>query len=298
MASDILFLGLGYSALPLAERLVREGHRVTGTTRAAAKAMQIAGRGIAPLGWQAPAPLPRGPVEAADFLVVSTAPSEGGCPSLAGLEALGPHPFIRAPRILYLSSSGVYGDHEGAWIDEEAVCRPGTERGKARLAAERAWQGFAEANHAELTLCRLAGIYGPGRSAIDSLSGETKGARAGLTRRIHKPGHVFNRIHRDDIAEGLHALIRTAAPVPILNFADDEPSAPSDPITFAAELLGIEPPPFQDFEEIEAELSPMARSFYAESKRLENDRLKELIGRLAYPTYREGLRAVFEARSR
>jgi nucleoside-diphosphate-sugar epimerase len=294
--ADILFVGLGYSVSPLAEQLAREGHQVTGTTRGPAKAMQLAGRGIKPLVWEAPVPLPKQVVEAADVIIISTPPNEEACPALEAIKAAGPHPFIKASRLLYLSSSGVYGDHGGAWVDEESVCEPATARGTARLTVENAWRDFAGQTHAELTLCRLAGIYGPGRSAVDSLSGDTPGARAGLTRRIHKPGHVFNRIHRDDIARGLQSLIRAASVPDIVNFADDEPSPPADPITYASELLGIEPPPLQPFEEVERELSPMARSFYAESKRLKNDRLNELVGGLLFPSYREGLRAIAEAR--
>ncbi|MCQ8183878.1 SDR family oxidoreductase [Parvularcula maris] len=296
--TDVLVLGLGYTAAPFAAKLASAGCNVAGTTRSPSKAMQIAGTGVSPLVWGAGGNLPRDRIEEADLLVVSTPPGDDGCPALHALQGFGPRPFIRAPQILYLSSSGVYGDHGGGWVDEEMECRPGTERGKARLAAERTWADFAEENGATLTLCRLAGIYGPGRSAVDSLSGDTTGARAGLTRRLEKPGHVFNRIHRDDIVRGLYALAEAENPPAIVNFADDEPSPPADPITFAAELLGIEPPPLQRFEDIEEELSPMARSFYAESKRLGNGRLRELVGTLTYPTYREGLRAIAEMRRR
>ena len=291
---EALFIGLGYSVRPLAERLVREGWKVTGTTRDRTRAMTIAASGIAPLVWESPAPLPGETVTQADAIIVSTGPEGEACPAARAISGT---PIFSTTRILYLSSSGVYGDTGGAWIDETAPCHPSTERGIERLAAEQDWERIAERSQARLTLCRLAGIYGPGRSAIDSLSGDTPGARAGLSRRLIKPGQVFNRIHRDDIASGLHALLHTDEPPSVVNFADDEPSPPADPITFAAELLGIEPPPEVAFEDVEAELSPMAKSFYAENKRLRNERLKALPGfELQYPSYREGLTAIFRAR--
>lgn len=291
---SVLFIGLGYSARPLAERLASEGWDVTATTRDRTKAMTFPAKGLKPLVWESPAPLPAEVVENADAIVVSTAPDDGHCPAahaVAGIK------FWTAPQILYLSSSGVYGDHGGDWVDEETPCTPSTERGKARLTAENDWRKVAEHSGARLTLCRLAGIYGPGRSALDSLSGDTPGARAGLSRRLVKPGHVFNRIHRDDIARGLFALLEAEAPSGIVNFADDEPSPSADPITYAAELLGIDPPPEFGFDDIKDELSPMARSFYAENKRLRNDRLHSLVGNLLYPSYREGLQAILAARS-
>lgn len=286
---EALFIGLGYSARPVAEHLARTGWSVTGTTRDRSKALALSASGIRPLVWESPSPLPKAAVESADAVIVSVAPGPDGCPAAAAVD---PSSLIGRTRILYLSSSGVYGDTGGAWIDETAECNPETERGRQRLAAEADWAAHAQGSGAELVLCRLAGIYGPGRSAVDSLRGDTPGARAGLSRRLVKPGQVFNRIHRDDIARGLIALLEAEHPPAIVNFADDEPSPPADPITLAAELLGIEPPPEVRFEDIEHELSPMARSFYAENKRLRNDRLKALIGPLTYPTYREGLAAI------
>ena len=160
----------------------------------------------------------------------------------------------------------------------------------ARLAAEAGWRDLAEGRGARLTLCRLAGIYGPGRNAVASLRGDTRGKRSGLSQRVIKPGQVFNRIHRDDIASGLRALLRAEAPPDIVNFCDDEPCPPQDVIAYAAQLLGVAPSPEVSFEQ--AELSDMARSFYAENKRLRNDRLKALPDfSLRYPSYREGLQA-------
>lgn len=286
------FIGLGYSVRPLAEQLAREGWEVIGTTRDRAKAMTLPAHGIKPVVWEAPSPLPEDDLERADALIISTGPTAEGCPAAHGV---GRAQIFTTTQIVYLSSSGVYGDFGGAWVDEDTPCDPTTDRGIHRLAAEKAWQTIAETTGAQLTLCRLTGIYGPGRSAVDSLRGNTPGARAGLSRRLVKRGHVFNRIHRDDIVRGLHALLTIEQPPDIINFADDEPSPPADPVTYAAELLDREPPPLVRFEDIQAELSPMARSFYAENKRLRNDRLKSLLGELTFPSYREGLAAIKKA---
>ncbi|MEO1042211.1 MAG: SDR family oxidoreductase [Pseudomonadota bacterium] len=290
----VLFVGLGYSVHPLAERLQHEGWQVIGTTRSRKKAETLRTASIEPIIWEAGAPLNARDALNHDAVVISVAPKDGSCPVATALA----HelPKKATTQILYLSSSGVYGDFAGDWVDETTPCRPGTERGIARLAAEQQWLALAAKVGARLTLCRLAGIYGPGRNAVESLAGDTPGARAGLTRRLIKPGQVFNRIHRDDIAEGLHALLHTNKPPDIVNFTDNEPGPPADVITHAASLLGIDPPPEVQFEDIKDELSAMARSFYAENKRLKNDRLHALVGALRHPTYREGLAAIANAR--
>ncbi|MEM1409746.1 MAG: SDR family oxidoreductase [Pseudomonadota bacterium] len=288
-----LFLGLGYSARPLAERLHQEGWAVSGTTRSEAKAETLKETGVEPVVWTAENPLPQSVADDIACLIISIGPNGEHCPAAAALQSM------RLPaglQILYLSSAGVYGDYGGAWIDEESPCRPGTERGRSRLAAENAWHELAQKSGASLTLCRLAGIYGPERNAVQSLRGDTPGARAGLSRRLIKPGQVFNRIHRDDIAAGLWSLLTMEAAPSIVNFADDHPSPPAEPITYAAEILGIDPPPEVRYEDIENELSPMARSFYAENKRMRNARLKALPQfTLLYPSYREGLAAIHAA---
>ncbi|MEM9810219.1 MAG: NAD-dependent epimerase/dehydratase family protein, partial [Pseudomonadota bacterium] len=193
MGSSAFCIGLGYSIRPLADDLLHEGWSVTGTTRSQDKAEALRKDGLQAKIWDSTRDkLDPETVFASDVVIVSVAPSEGTCPVI---KALGDVSGIRSNgQILYLSSSGVYGDYDGAWIDETATCRPGTARGKDRLAAENQWTMLAERTGCRLTLCRLAGIYGPGRSAIDSLSGDTKGARAGLSRRVVKPGQVFNRI--------------------------------------------------------------------------------------------------------
>ena len=188
----------------------------------------------------------------------------------------------------YLSTTGVYGDHGGGWVDEGAALTPATERGRARVAAEAEWAALADRTGAALHVFRLAGIYGPGRGPFAKV-------RAGTARRIVKPGQVFSRIHVDDIAAVLLASIDRPADAAdggrVYNVCDDDPAPPQDVLAHAAHLLGLPPPPAVDF--AEADLSPMARSFYAESKRVRNDRIKaELDVRLRHPTYRDGLAAL------
>ena len=280
---DLFAIGAGYSVWDLLLVKARAGHRVAATSRSEQKVAELNAAGIEGIPWTGGEPLN---APAADAIIVAVPPNEDGCPVLAAL----PSGALSGIRVLYLSSSGVYGDHDGAWIDEDTPCRPGTDRGRRRLRAERAWNERARDEGATLVSCRLAGIYGPGRSAVDSLRGDTGGARAGLAQRVVKPEQVFNRIHRDDITAGLDALWHAAAPPPVVNFADDAPSPPQDVIAYAAALLGRPVPPAIPFEE--AELSPMARSFYAENKRLRNDRLKAVRGPLRYPSYAEGLSAI------
>jgi nucleoside-diphosphate-sugar epimerase len=185
----------------------------------------------------------------------------------------------------YLSTVGVYGDWHGEWVDEATVCQPISERSLLRLKVERAWLDFADETGKRVELFRLSGIYGPGRSSvIDNL-------RAGTARRIVKPGQVFNRIHVDDIARVLAAAIDKEAMHRIYNVSDDEPAPSQDVVAYAAELLGMPVPPEVPF--AEAGLRGMAASFWAESKRVRNDRIKRDLGvSLLYPTYREGLRAI------
>jgi nucleoside-diphosphate-sugar epimerase len=190
----------------------------------------------------------------------------------------------------YLSTTGPYGDHGGAWIDESAAARPSGPRGRRRLDAEEAWRNLCKAHDLPLHIFRLPGLYGPGRSALDRM-------REGAARRIVKPGQVFSRIHIDDLAMMLAASMEKprhgATGDALYNVADDLPAPPQDVVTFAAEILGMKPPPEIAFEE--ADLSPMARSFYSDSKRISNALIKSELGiTLKYPTYREGLRAILD----
>jgi nucleoside-diphosphate-sugar epimerase len=184
----------------------------------------------------------------------------------------------------YLSTVGVYGNSAGAVVDEKTEPHPNNERTRGRVVAESGWLAFGEEIGRPAQVFRLAGIYGPGRSALDKL-------KAGTARRIVKPGQVFNRIHVEDIASVLEASIARPRAGAIYNVADDEPAPPEDVITYGAELLGIEPPPEVPFEE--ADLTPMARSFYGDTRRISNALIKSELGvRLAYPNYREGLKAL------
>ncbi len=272
----LLCAGFGYSARALATLLVPEGWRVIGTHRAPDGAAAIAATGVEPALW------PPSPeiVRAATHLLVSAAPDETGDPTL---RALGPH--LAAPPLQwvgYLSTTGVYGDRAGGWVDEETEPAPTTRRGEMRVAAEAEWR----ATGLPLHIFRLAGIYGPGRGPFEKV-------RDGTARRIIKPGQVFSRIHRDDIAAALRASIARPEPGAVYNLCDDDPAPPEDVIAHAAELLGLPLPPAVDYET--AELSPMARSFYSESKRVSNARTKERLGlKLCHPTYREGLAAILE----
>jgi nucleoside-diphosphate-sugar epimerase len=189
----------------------------------------------------------------------------------------------------YLSTTAVYGDHGGAWVDETTVPTPSGLRGVRRLAAEAAWLAFGKAHGVPCQIFRLAGIYGPGRSALDQV-------RAGTARRIDKPGQVFSRIHVADIARVLEASMAKPAAGHIYNVCDDCPAPPAAVIEHACALLGVTPPPMQHFDEAQASLSPMARSFYDDNKRVSNRRIKEELGVvLAFPDYQTGLAALFAA---
>ena len=215
----------------------------------------------------------------ADLLLVSVPPGADGDPVLQTFGSVIAASGIQ--RIVYLSSVGVYGDHQGAWIDETAPVH-GEGRRKARIDAEDAWRAVAGNR---TTILRIAGIYGPGRNALENL-------KAGKAHRIVKPGQVFNRIHADDITAAIAAAFEHPQ-TGIWNLCDDEPAPPQDVVTFAASLMGMTPPPEQNFDD--AEMSPMARSFYASNNRISNARLKRELGvKLAFPTYREGLTALWQ----
>ena len=188
----------------------------------------------------------------------------------------------------YLSSNGVYGDHDGAFVDETTSPVPSSDRGKRRLAAEQEWQAFARhLSTPRLMIFRLPGIYGPGRSALDSV-------RSGSARRIVKPGQVFSRMHVDDIARAVIAGMNTQTHHTVFNLCDDVPSPPQDVITHACELLGVSPPPEIALDD--ADISEMGRSFYADNKRVRNTRMKEVLGvSLLYPDYKAGLAAILKA---
>jgi nucleoside-diphosphate-sugar epimerase len=281
--TTLLSFGHGYSARALGRRLLAEGWRVIGTTRSATSAAAIRAEGAEAVAWDDTAAVAAA-LAAASHILISAAPDAAGDPVLA---RYGAAIAAAAPRLDwagYLSTTGVYGDHQGGWVDEDTALAPTTARGRMRVAAEAAWQRLAAETGLRLHIFRLAGIYGPGRGPFAKL-------REGSARRIVKPGQVFSRIHVEDIAAVLAASIARPDPGRIYNVCDNEAAPPEDVIAHAAQLLGLPVPPAEAWDE--AEMSPMARSFYAESKRVRNDRITRELGvRLAYPDYRAGLAAL------
>jgi nucleoside-diphosphate-sugar epimerase len=291
--STLVCFGLGYSAEHFVGTFGDGFERIVGTVRGAERAAvlnaHLAGR-LKALVFNGTSANP-GVINAighADCALVSVPPNENGDPVLAAFgDALAHARHLHT--IVYLSTVGVYGDHGGEWVDETTPPKPGSARGRARLDAERAWRRLGARCGAAVAILRLAGIYGPGQNALVQI-------KQGHARRIVKPGQVFNRIHVADIAQAFDAAIARKVGG-IFNIADDEPSAPGDPLAFAAQLLGRDPPPEVPFEEAAPLLSPMALSFWQECRRVRNDGLKRELGvSLLYPTYREGLRALFAAR--
>jgi len=282
--SHLLCLGLGYSATRVAHRLANEGWHVTGTARTPAGVAAIAAQGYDALHFDGTQPRDemRSAIARATHVLLSAPPDAAGDPLLHHHER-----ELAAAKSLrwigYLSTLGVYGDSGGEWIDETAPTRSRSLRGQRRIAAEAEWLDLGRRLGIPTHVFRLAGIYGPGRSAIERL-------REGTAHRIIKPGQVFNRIHVDDIAATVCAAIERGAH-DIYNVADDEPSPPQDVVSFAAKLLQMPPPPEVPF--AEANLSPMAASFYADNRRVSNKRIRQDLGvALQFPTYREGLRAI------
>ncbi len=284
--------GLGYTALAFARSLMGDGWRVAGTCQSEARAAELAEQGIEAYPFDDDRPLddPEAALAGATAILVSTPPGPAGDPVLtaAGGALAEAVAGLPTPRWLgYLSTTGVYGDRGGAWVDERTPPAPTTARGRRRAAAEAAWLDFGRRSGVPVHLFRLAGIYGPGRSPLDAV-------RAGTAKRIDKPGQIFSRIHVDDIVRVLRASLARPDPGAIYNVCDDEPAPPAEVVAYACALLGRAPPPLVPFDE--ARLSPMARSFYAENKRVSNRRIKDDLGvRLAYPDYRSGLDAILAA---
>ena len=274
MKKTLLCLGFGYTARALVPRLLAEGWRVIGTSREPVEA-----EGVEMLTW----PGQEVPLEGVTHILSSIGPNAQGDPVLA---AMGKQ-IAAAPGLEwvgYLSTTAVYGHRDGGWVDEASEISPSSERGDWRALAEAQWQDIPGL---PLHIFRLAGIYGPGRGPFAKLM-------AGRARRIVKPGQVFSRIHVEDIAQVLAASIAQPRPGAVYNVCDDDPAPPQDVLGHAAELLGLPVPAEVPFDE--AGMTPMARSFYGENKRVRNRLIKEELGvALLYPTYREGLRAVLEA---
>lgn len=279
----VLLLGAGYSAKRFAG-MRPDGVTISGTTRSLDKFDQLANAGITPLLF-ADSVIGedlKHALKETTHLVVSIAPDEKGDPALGSLEGL-PDAMPRLQWIGYLSTVGVYGDYGGAWIDENSACRPLSRRSRLRVEAEQEWQNYAAIRSVPIALLRLSGIYGPGRNAFVNLQN-------GTAKRLLKPGQVFNRIHADDIGAALWHLAgeRTGG---VFNVTDDEPAPPQDVVTYAAKLMDVAPPPEVPFDA--AQLSPMARSFYSESKRVSNARLKQTGYIFRYPNYRVALEAMW-----
>ncbi|TJZ87361.1 SDR family oxidoreductase [Paracoccus hibiscisoli] len=276
----MLVFGHGYSAGALTPLLTARGWDVIGTTRD--DPGRVAAAGATPLIWPGAEDALRDAIPRVDAILISTAPTDAGDPVLAAFR----DDLARArPRWLgYLSTTGIYGDRQGGWVDEDSVLDGSGPRGQARIRAEGAWQDLARAHDLPLHIFRLAGIYGPGRGPFQKV-------RDGTARRIIKPGQVFSRIHVEDIAQVLLASIDAPAPIGIYNVCDDDPAPPQDVIAHAATLLRLPLPPAVPFDQ--AQMSPMARSFYGDSKRVRNDRIKRDLGvTLRYPDYRSGLAAL------
>lgn len=281
--------GLGFSAAALARRLRVKGWRIAGTCRGEDKRRRLEAAGIEAHLFDRGLPLaePERAFAGTTALLISAPPDRPGDPVLdhhaEDIAAL------RPAWIGYLSTTGVYGDTGGALVDETAPLAPTSERSRRRVAAEAAWLAFGRDHGLAVRLFRLAGIYGPGRSVFAQV-------RAGHARRIDRPGHLFSRIHVDDIARVLEASLARPCAGAVYNVCDDEPAAQADVIAYACELLGLPVPPLVGFEEARKDMSPMALSFWADNRRVDNARIKRDLGvRLACPDYRAGLRAVLAA---
>jgi nucleoside-diphosphate-sugar epimerase len=279
----LLIFGLGYSGAAVARAALRAGFAVTGTSRTPARIRAPDGVLVVDFTQAAPA------IAAATHVLSTVAPDADGDPVLARYHS----EIAAAPAIKwlgYLSTTGVYGNRDGAWVDEDTPPAPSADRSARRLAAEEEWR--TAAGMRPLDIMRVAGIYGPGRSALDDI-------RAGRARRVIKPGHAFGRIHRDDIAHAVIAAMRAPpAGTRILNLNDDEPAESADVIAEAARLLGIDPPPAVPFAQAVMGMSEMGRSFWQEDRRVSSAKTRAALGLTwLYPGYREGLRAILREES-
>ena len=283
----ILVFGYGYTARVIGQSLLSEGWRVIGTTRSADKAAAMKADGIEPVLW--PSEDITEALTAATHILLSAAPSEDGDPVLTALgheirQRSGQYEWVG-----YLSTTAVYGDRQGGWVDETSPLSPATRRGQLRADAEQAWLDLGAETGLPVHIFRLAGIYGPGRGPFAKV-------RAGTARRIIKKGQVFSRTHVEDIAQVLRASIAAPNAGAIYNVCDNDPAPPQEVIAEAARMLNLPLPEAVDFET--AEMTPMARSFYAESKKVSNRRILAELGiTLKYPDYRSGLNALLAAES-
>ena len=280
---NLFCFGLGYCADYLSAKLIKQGWQVSATCRTSEKAAVLEASGIRPVLLSGKK-VTVNDLGKADHILISAPPEQDGSdPVLNFAEAALAALQDQIKWVGYLSTTGVYGDHQGAWIDEETPAGLLSERGQRRVAAEAQWAATGLPMH----YFRLAGIYGPGRNSLRALQN-------GTARRVVKQGQVFSRIHLADITRILEASMANPNAGRAYSVCDDTPAPPQDVVTYAAELMGVSPPALQDF--ATAELSPMARSFYGENKRIRNNRIKEELGvSLEYPDYRAGLSALWES---
>lgn len=278
MSKHLFCFGTGYVAQHLAKLLLPDGWQVSGTCRSEEKRQMLTALGINAYVWD----IGNAENTAMQMLrdvthVLHSIPPDG---SIDPLIPLLTHLPQQPTWIGYLSTTGVYGDHHGEWVDENTPVNPPNVRSQRRVDAETGWLASGLPVH----IFRLSGIYGAGRSAIDAI-------KSGTARRVDKPGQYFSRIHVEDIVQTLQASMAHPHPGAIYNLADDEPAAQCDVVAYAAKLLGVEPPLLVPF--AQADLSEMARSFYASNRRVKNHKIKRELGiTLKYPTYREGLQAI------
>jgi len=291
--ATLICLGLGYSAQHFVETFGQKFERIIATMRGADRVAALNARprgNLEALSFDGTSASPelRHAIGEADAALISIPQDESGDPVLRVCgDAFAQAPHLRS--IVYLSTVGVYGGRHGDWVDETTPADPHSARSRDRRLAEQSWRDFGARRGIAVAILRLAGIYGPGRNALTQIA-------RGTARRIVKPGQVFNRIHVADIAQAIDAVFARRASG-IFNVTDDEPMPAADPIAFAAQLMGVEPPPEIPFEEAAPSMSPMALSFWQECRRVRNDKLKRELGvNLRYPTYREGLQALFEER--
>lgn len=282
MTGRLFIFGLGYCGLEIAKLARAAGWRVAGTCRTGERADELKHQGFEAHLFDGTAALPDEAFGKASHVLCTIAPGATGDPALKTSARV-----LREARWLgYLSTTGVYGDHGGGWVDEETPPHPVQPRSIARLATERAWQAMGMEMGFAVDIFRLPGIYGPGRSTIDQV-------KAGTARRIDKPGQVFSRIHVEDVAGTVLLALSRARAGAIYNVADDLPASTSEVVAFACALLGEPVPPAVPWDDVAPTLSAMARSFYSENRRVKNDRIKNELGVvLRYPTYKEGLRAI------
>jgi nucleoside-diphosphate-sugar epimerase len=276
--------GLGYSAMALSRRLDAAGWTIRGTCRKPARKAALGALGISAALFDGDTPMdPADLLQGATHVLLSIPPGAEGDPAFRqhaqDIAAAGTVKWVG-----YFSTTGVYGNRDGDWVDETSDLRPGNERSQRRVDAERDWLSWGDRHGISVQIFRLPGIYGPGRSAVDQV-------KSGTARRISKPGHVFSRIHVEDIATTVAASIARAQPGGIYNVCDDEPAAPGDVVAYVCELLSREPPPEIPYDE--ADMSPMAKSFWSDNRRVRNDRMKQDLGvRLDFPDYRIGIRGI------